>query len=185
MANEYHEVIIFVGTNERLRKLEEVLELQNDCGLLTMRSKAGRNYYGSVHEIHRFPCELGIILSMRNTMLGGWFPEISSDAPGLFMTSSSHCIYENRYYLIGGFNGSVDFLARPPMFGPNYEEIPGISTDDSFLLDIVWGGFESATRAAKRSVSRRAKNPRKAVQILKQTRSAYLAAGPPPDEVFG
>ena len=123
-------------------------------------------------------------LSMRNTILGAWFPELSEEAPGLFMTSSAHCIYENRHYLVGGFDGEIHFLARPPMFGPDYEEVPGISGDDPYLLKLVWDGFGAAGRAAIQSRRRGAAVPRKAIRTLLQTGAAYLASNPPPDEVF-
>jgi hypothetical protein len=124
-------------------------------------------------------------LSMRNTILGGWFPEVSSEVPELFMTSSAHCVYENRYYLVGGFNGVIHFLARPPIFGPDYEEVLGISDKDPYLLNLVWDGFGAADRAAIQSRRRGASVPRKAIETLVQTQAAYLASDPPPDEVFG
>lgn len=186
MANEYHELITFIGADDELGKLELMLGLDRTCDDpgVTLKTDSDGILFGSVHDVKRSPTRLFMAVSMRNTVLGAWFPELSAQAPGLFMTSSAHCIWDNRYYLIGGFGGEIHFLARPPMFGPDYEEIPGISGEDPRLLKLVWAGFGAAGRAAIQSRRRGASIPRKAIRTLVQTQAAYLAADPPPDEVF-
>jgi hypothetical protein len=139
---------------------------------------------GAVADLNRSVRKLFMALRMCDSALGAWFPEISSTVPNLFMTSSAHCVWDNRHYLVGGFDGDIHFLARPPMFGPNYEKLPGISEGDPHLLNLVWNGFGIAGGAAHKAMGRGARVPRKAIRILRETQTAYLAANPPPDEVF-
>lgn len=186
MANEYHELINFIGPDLALQKLETFLGGDN-CGIsrsIEAQLESGDALCGAVNDLKRSETKLFMALRMCDTSLGAWFPEISSAVPNLFMTSSAHCVWDNRHYFIGGFGGKIHFLARPPMFGPDYQAVPGISEDDPYLLDLVRNGFGAAGGAALKAMRRRAVVPRKAIRILRETQAAYLSANPPPDEVF-
>ena len=113
--------------------------------------------------------------------MGAHFYAISRRVTGLFMASSSHCVYDNRHPMVAGFGPYDHFFAEPPVFTDDWEEIPGISGEDCSLLDLVCEGFSTGFAAALRTFRRGRKVPRRALRILEEMQLKYDESDPPPN----
>ncbi|HRK23101.1 MAG TPA: hypothetical protein PLX06_14885, partial [Fimbriimonadaceae bacterium] len=174
MANMYYETAWFAGPVDQMKTLREILTFRssngNDFVELNASDEATVGWDVSYDET---PYSLSLTGQMRYDPLGASFYRISQRVPGLFMASSSHCVYDNRYLLVAGFGPNWHFFAEPPVFTEDWEPIPGITDDDHKLLDIVWDGFYSAYSAACKTFQRGGKMPRRALSILEETQLKY------------
>lgn len=174
MANMYYETAWFAGPLDQMKTLREILTFESSNGNDFVELKASHEpTVGWDVSFDETPYSLSLTAQMRNDPLGASFYSISQRAPGLFMASSSHCVYDNRYLLVAGFGPWSHFFAEPPVFTDNWEPIPGITDDDHKLLDITWDGFQAAFAAACKTFRRGGKVPRRALRILEETQLKY------------
>lgn len=183
MANMYYETAWFAGPADQMRSLGEVLrtELIDGTKFIELHIQDQMLVRGWDATCAETPTSISISAQMRWDPLGAFFGEISEAVPGLFMASTSHCVFDNRHLLIAGVGEVCYFVAEPPVFTDDWEQIPGISDSEPFILDIVRHGLSAALRAAEKSFSRGKRFPRKAAELLKETANAYKAADPPPN----
>lgn len=184
MANMYYETAWFAGPVDQMKALRELLtfETSNGDDFVELRA-SDEPAVGWDVNYEETPHSLSLTAQMRYDPLGAHFYYISQKVPGLFMASSSHCVYDNRYLMVAGFGPYGHFFAEPPVFTDEWEEIPGISDNDGDgeLLRIVSRGFGAAFAAARKTFERGNKVPRQALTILAATQTMYDGSNPPPN----
>lgn len=182
MANMYYETAWFAGPPDQMKALRELLIFETSNGNVFVELRASDEpAVGWDVSYDETPVSLSLSAQMRHDPLGASFYSISQRVPGLFMASSSHCVYDNRYLLVAGFGPWWHFFAEPPVFTEDWEPIPGISDDDGKLLNIAWDGFQAAFAKACKTFRRGGRVPRRALGILDDTQLKYDECDPPPN----
>lgn len=178
MANMYYETAWFAGPVDQMKELRQILTIRGGSSFVELKTSDEPTVGWGVN-YDETPYSLSLTAQMRYDPLGASFYDISQRVPDLFMASSSHCIYDNRYLLVAGFGPWWHFFAQPPLFTDDWEPITGITGDDQKLLWIAWNGFHAAFGAACKTFRRGGRMPRLALRILDEAQSRYDDNDPP------
>lgn len=126
MANMYYETAWFAGPVDQMKALRELLTFETSNGDDFVELRASHEPAVGWNVTYKdTPHSLSLTAQMRYDPLGAHFYDISQEVPGLFMASSSHCVYDNRYLLVAGFGPHGYFGAEPPVFTDDWASGPG------------------------------------------------------------